>query len=527
MSPLNALLIIAILATTAIGQTTNPLKSSKNWSRDQAAHLLRRAGFGGTPTEVNQLVRKGRAGAVDAVLQFSEQTPAPPELNVRYFVPPRAAGRRAGPDFPPDEMTLRDLEGFRRRDILQLLQVRDWWIRTMMTSSSPLQEKLVLFWHGHFTSGHREVRSSYAMYQQNQLFRRMGAGNYRTFLIEISEDPAMVLYLNTQQNRRDSPNENYARELLELFTLGPGQYTEQDIKEAARAFTGITLDFATGQVMSRPRLHDFGEKTFLGRRGKLDSTDIIDIILSKPAAAEHIARKFWIFFASDDPPTQVVQTLAKVFRESRYEIAPMLRAMFMSDAFYGERSRLTHIKSPVELLAGTIRMLEIEPKDTTAMASMLGRLGQELMQPPNGKGWDGGDTWITTSTMFNRYNFMCTLVEGTDNPMHRRERQQRIRQMRENVGAEAVESEELAMRFQPAFDPMPMIRESKIRTPEKVVDYFLNRLLQRPVESHRRTVLLEAFKGDMKNDDVQDKANAEAVRLLIQLIVSMPEYQLS
>ena len=147
-------------------------------------------------------------------------------------------------------------------------------------------------------------------------------------------------------------------------------------------------------------------------------------------------------------------------------------------------------------------MLEIEPKDTTAMASMLGRLGQELMQPPNVKGWDGGDTWITTSTMFNR-------------------------QMRENVGAEAVESEELAMRFQPAFDPMPMIRESKIRTPEKVVDYFLNRLLQRPVESHRRTVLLEAFKGDMKNDDVQDKANAEAVRLLIQLIVSMPEYQLS
>jgi uncharacterized protein (DUF1800 family) len=524
---LNALLTTVIFVLTVIGQSANPLKASKNWSRDQAAHLLRRAGFGGTPREVDQLVRKGRAGAVDALLHFSSEVPTPPELNVRYFVPPRPAGRRAGPDLPPDEMTLRDLADFRRRDILQLLQVRDWWIRTMATSSSPLQEKLVLFWHGHFTSGHREVRSSYAMYQQNQLFRRMGAGNYRTFLIEISEDPAMVLYLNTQQNRRDSPNENYARELLELFTLGPGQYTEQDIKEAARAFTGITIDFETGQIVPRPRLHDFGEKTFLGRRGKFDSKDIIDIILSKPAAAEHIARKFWTFFASDDPPTQVVQALARVLRESRYEIAPMLRAMFMSDAFYGERSRLTHIKSPVELLAGTIRMLEIEPKDTTAMAFMLGRLGQELMQPPNVKGWDGGDTWITTSTMFNRYNFMCSLIEGTDDPMHRRDRQRRIRQMRENVGAEAVESEELAMRFQPALDPMPMIRTAKIRTPEKVVDYFLDRLLQRPVERNRRAVLLEAFKGDLRNDDVQDEANAAAIRLLIQLIVSMPEYQLS
>jgi uncharacterized protein (DUF1800 family) len=523
----NALLTIVILISTVHGQTATPLKASKSWSRDQAAHLLRRAGFGGTPEEVTALVRLGRAGAVDSLMRFSSDALPPPELKLRFFVPDRRMRDRRDADSQPDAVTQRDMADYRRRDTMQLFGIRDWWIRTMVQSSAPLQEKLVLFWHGHFTSGHREVRSSYAMYQQNQLFRRMGAGNFRTLLIEISQDPAMVMYLNTQQNRKDSPNENYARELMELFTLGAGQYSEQDIKEAARAFTGISVEFQTGEVIHRPRQHDFGEKTFLGQRGRFDSADIIDIILSRPAAAEFIARKFWVFFASDEPPTAVVKALADVLRQNRYEIAPMLRAMFMSDVFYGERARLTHIKSPVELLVGTLRLLEIDPKDTTAMNFMLTQLGQELMQPPNVKGWDGGDTWITTSTLFNRYNFMCTLVGGTDTPQHRRERERRLRQMRENFGAEAFESQELTMRFQPGFDPMPMVREAKLHSAEQVVDLFVSRLLQRTIEKDRKAVLLEAFTRELRSADVRDVNNTDAIRLLIQLIVSMPEYQLS
>jgi len=390
---------------------------------------------------------------------------------------------------------------------------------------------MVLFWHGHFTSGHREVRSARAMYTQNELFRANAKAKFRDLLISIGEDPAMILYLNTQQNVRRKPNENYARELLELFTMGVGEYTEKDIKEAARAFTGVKTDPRTCNVRYVGRQHDFGRKTFLGRTGDFDPADIIDIILKQPVTAEYIAGKLWSFFAYDDPEEELVKALAKAFRDADYDVGSLLRTMFMSDAFYGERARFTHIKSPVELLVGTLRSLEIAAVDTNTMNNQLRAMGQQLFQPPNVKGWDGGAAWINTSTLFNRYNALSHCLFGNDNRQFRQRARRQREQLRRTLGKEAEGMMAMdgsdAIRPQPAYDPMPVVRSLKKKTPEAIVDHYIKRLLQRRIDKKSRASLVEALKQEIDVRDIENPRNARGIRTLIHLIVSMPEYQLS
>lgn len=501
----------------------SPLASSSSWTRKQAAHLLRRAGFGGTPEQITYLTRLGREGAVDYLVDYEKIDADLPEADIGEYAPRRPRDLLAMDKEERQQMIAQR----RRNDRVLFESVVAWWVERMVSSPRPLEEKLVLFWHGHLTSGYREVKSSHAMLKQNQLLRKHASGKFRDLLLDITEDPAMVLYLNTQQNRKGKPNENYARELLELFTMGPGNYTEKDIKEAARAFTGITLDPASGDVIYRPRLHDFGEKTFLGKTGDLQPADIIDTILEQRATAEHMARRLWKFFAYDEPEEEIVVALAGVLRGKNYEFKPMLKAMFLSDAFYSKRAMFTNIKSPVELLVGTMRSLDIPPMDTTAMNTGLRLMGQSLMQPPNVKGWDGGEAWITASTLYNRYNVLGTIVAGTDNEQSRRRRRRIIEVMEENAGNEGMQDEAALLRMQPAYDPVPTLRKHKLVTLEKIVDHYVERLLQRPLKAERRKILLDTVRPRFRAGQIESQQNVELIRGLIHLIVSMPEYQLS
>jgi len=499
------------------------LPVSKQWDGDMAAHLLRRAGFGGTPSQISYLAGMGREQAVEYLVNFDQI----PEDRAPVEVEPQRLRERPGAGGEGADLQRRLAERM-QRDRQQLQQVIGWWIETMVATPRPLQEKLVLFWHGHFTSGFREVKISRAMFIQNQMFREHAAGNLRTLLIAVTKDPAMILYLNTNQNRKGHPNENYAREPMELFTMGTGHYTEQDIKEAARAFTGIGIDFENDTSQFRPRMHDSGVKKFLGRSGDFSAEDIIDIILAQPATAEFIARKFWTFFAYENPEERVVKALAQVLRDSHYELKPLLKAMFMCDAFYGERARFTHVKSPVELLVGTLRMLEITAVDTEAMNFAMRAMGQQLFQPPNVKGWDGGLAWITTSTLYDRYNAMCALIEGNDNDRARARRAMMRQYMQATVGKEAEPMmADGQYHPQPAYDPILVLQNNQLHTSDAIVDYYIMRLLQRPIAAERRAAIVETFKDEWKRLKGRDETKAAAIRGLIKLIISTPEYQLS
>lgn len=501
---------------------TKALNSTEEWSWSHAAHLLRRAGFGGTPDQIEFLQKLGREKAVAYLVNYEKVAFEPIPIRVESFR--EKIGGRGSLD--REERQKRRMM-FQQASRLQLARVVRWWTETMVTSPRPLEEKLTLFWHGHFTSGFQEVKSSYLLFEQNKLLRRNASGNFRTFLTEITDDPAMILYLNTQQNRKSKPNENYARELLELFTMGTGNYTERDIKEAARAFTGISLNLRSGDTIYRDRQHDFGEKTFLGRTGKFGPSDVIDIILEQPATAEFISRKLWSFFVYEDPEPEIVEALAAVLRKNNYELKPLLTVMFSCDAFYSERARFTHIKSPVELMVGTLRMLEMPPVDTESMVIGMRSMGQMLMQPPNVKGWDGGAAWITTSTLYNRYNVLGQLLTGTENSQVYRQRERRARRLMNSLDDDFVVDDEDICPPQPELDPTVLLKNAKIDSAEELVDHLVKRLLQRQLPPERKKTLLDAVQPHFNGSKIDSKKNDDAVRGLIHLILSMPEYQLS
>ncbi|MCE9615117.1 MAG: DUF1800 domain-containing protein [Lentisphaerae bacterium] len=386
--------------------------SRKDWTTDTAAHLLNRAGFGGTPEEADALARLSPEQAVAQMVhveRVDEVVEPPgwatePEADVRpqlrrlKALP--AAERQARADAIRDE----------QREHMQVL--RAWWLQRMLSTPRPLQEKLTLFWHGHFATSIRKVRSAYAMYRQNETFRRLGATNWRDLVRAAAQEPAMLLYLDNAQSRASAPNENFARELMELFTLGEGHYTEQDIQESARAFTGWSMAHERFAFEVRPRLHDDGVKTFMGKQGRFDGGDIIDIILDRPEAASFISRKLWVFFAYEEPEPEIVQDLATVLRRHRYDLQPALTALLGSQAFYSARARRTQIKSPVQWLTGTLKAGALDLPPGPMCARMLRRLGQDLFDPPNVKGWDGGTAWINAASLVDRYNGAALLVAG-------------------------------------------------------------------------------------------------------------------
>jgi hypothetical protein len=471
----------------------------------RAAHLLNRAGFGGKPEEISQVLELGPQRAVDWLLDFPDagvdeesQHDVPDLSSIEGYPKTFAERRKLFMNKSPEERQML-LQKLMMQNREALAMTIGWWVKRMAYGPYPLQEKLTLFWHGHFTTSAKDERSAWLMWQQNEVLRANAAGNFGRFVKAISRDPAMLDYLNNSQNRKAHPNENYARELMELFTLGIGHYTEKDIKEAARALTGWAHD--GDDFIFRAFDHDTGQKSFLGKRGNFDGDDVIDIVLQQPACAPYIARRMLTFFVTEEPDDAVCQSLGAVLRDAKYELRPVIRTMFTSKLFYSSEVVASQIKSPVQLLAGTIRLLDLDVPDARLMYGAMDQMGQVPMMPPNVKGWPGGRAWINTSTLFVRYNTAVQLAGGGGGLSGDGSGRKYVGRMRGRAGS-------------PQFKPKDL---GDSRT--EIVDAWLQLLIQRPVPEDRRQVLVESVPRNQPDSE-------DSVKHLVQLIVSMPEYQL-
>ncbi|MEO7743569.1 MAG: DUF1800 domain-containing protein [Usitatibacter sp.] len=371
-----------------------------------ARHLLNRAGFGATDSEINALAGLSRVDAADRLLDEArrEATLAPPAFVDEPFTP----------YYRVRQMSAEERMAATRVIFQQGLELRAWWLREMLATPSPLTERMTLFWHGHFATGLQKVRSNPLMYRQNVLLRREALGNFGTLLHDIARDPAMLVYLDNAGSRREAPNENFAREVMELFTLGEGRYGERDVKEAARAFTGWSLDRDSGEYMYRRAWHDAGEKTVLGKTGRFDGTQVLDILLERPDTARLVVGKLWREFVSPTPDAAIVAVWAGEFMKSRYEVKPLMKALLTSDAFWAPENRASLIKSPVDMVVGTLRTFAIRPMDMRPAAFACAALGQNPMSPPNVKGWPGGEAWINSATLLRRRQWVERVFRATD-----------------------------------------------------------------------------------------------------------------
>ena len=395
--PLRAVFLALALFGASLGE-------ARALDAADARHLLARTGFGATAEEAAALAPLSRVQAVDRILNGARTTavtPGPAWLTDNKPVFP-ALGQLNAEDRAAQQKLTNE----------QVQQIKAWWYDEMLATPSPFTERMTLFWHNHFTSSLRKTRSPVLHYRQNALLRRESLGSFAALLREVSRDPVMLDYLDNRLNRWERPNENFARELLELFTLGEGHYTEQDIKNAARAFTGWTTTPDRARFLENVRIHDPDSKTFLGRTGRFDGDDILKLILQQPRTAEFIAAKLWREFVSPTPDAKEVQRLAAVFRDGGYEIKPLMRAMLTSDAFWAAKNRGELIKSPVEFLVGTVRFFENTPVDGDSLARYSRRLGQDIFDPPNVKGWPGHTAWISTDTLLAREQFLQRLLRG-------------------------------------------------------------------------------------------------------------------
>ena len=371
-----------------------------------ARHLLNRTGFGATDAEISEYAPLDRAAAVERILQGARREAATP--------PPEFVDEPFDRFYRVMNLPAEERMAVQRKLLQRSFELRAWWLGEMVATPSPITERMTLFWHNHFATSQQKVRSLQLMYRQNLLLRREALGNFASLLRGIAKDPAMLVYLDNAGNRRQAPNENFAREVMELFTLGEGHYTEHDIKEAARAFTGWSLDRETGEFTYRRIWHDYGEKTVLGRTARMDGDDVIDLLLGKPQTAQFVAAKVWREFVSPTPEPREVARWAQVLREERYEVKPLLRTALMSEAFWSPANRGALVKSPVELVAGTLRTFEIHPADLKPAVFACAALGQNLFSPPNVKGWPGGEAWIDSSTLLARQQFVDRVFRGAD-----------------------------------------------------------------------------------------------------------------
>lgn len=376
---------------------------------DGARHLLNRTGFGATDDEIWRFAALDRAAAVDRLLAGARREPS--------VKPPAFVDEPFEPYYRLRQMSAEERMAAQRKLVEQGFELRAWWLREMLLTPSPLTERMTLFWHNHFATSQQKVRSSQLMYRQNALLRSDSLGNFGTMLHAVAKDPAMLVWLDNAGNRKQAPNENFAREVMELFTLGEGHYGEKDIKEAARAFTGWSIDRDMGTFTFRRMAHDYGDKTVLGRTGRLDGDDVLDILLARPETATFVSTKLWREFVSPDPDRKEVERLANVLRDSRYEIKPLMRAMLMSDAFWSDANRAALVKSPVELVVGSLRTFDIHPFDLRPAVFACAALGQNPFSPPNVKGWPGGDAWITSSTLLGRKQWVDRIFRGAQPAM--------------------------------------------------------------------------------------------------------------
>ncbi len=508
---------IHALRSAAIGGLA-PLAPDQ-WDYAKARHLLVRAGFGGTPQEVEKLHAMGLYGAVDHLVEFYRQPASGPVLDLTPPLtvdPLRGKMRMSGGGNRAVGLDPGSVEANK------LVQLRRWWLERLVESPRPLQEKLTLFWHGHFATQDSVVDNSYSMLRQNQFLREHAAGNFAALLYGIVHDPAMIRYLDNNKNVKGSPNENLAREIMELFSMGVDQgYTEQDIVEAARALTGYTFDHATGTYRFVYERHDTTEKTIFGQKGTWTGDDLVRLILERPETPRFVARKLFEYFAYSDPDAATVDSLAAVLTERQYALEPMLKNLFLSEEFYSSRSMGQRVKSPVELLVGLLRDLGAKPEvvwqpiekplpksDGTSLVEgvalssyetldkVLGEMGMQLFEPPDVKGWRYGRPWIDSQRLFVRYNAVASLIES--------------------IGQHGI-------------DVVGLIRAGGCKNSAEAVDYLAKAYLTRPLDAEKREALI-AHLGELPPEgewaNQQQQLN-EKLRSVLMLMLCVPEHQFS
>jgi hypothetical protein len=385
------------------------------WSQRLAAHLLRRAGFGGTQTEIARAAASSMDGAVDALLDFAPADSLPP---VPDLYDPRTTLR----DALAGGLRLRQLDDGRRRELLteirkgerrSIIALQHWWLNRMLATPAPLQEKMTLYFHGHFTTAAIQKGVTPQMaYDQNQLFRSNALGNLRELTWNVSIDPAMLIYLDNAGNDAQHPNENYARELMELFTLGVDRFSENDVRESARAWTGWRVNRPTGEARFVPARHDDGSKTFLGRTGNFSGRDVVEIIYSRPECAAFWASSLLNAFLYNAPEPQLVDAVASLLSANDYELRPVISMLLRSNVFYSSRAYRALVTSPVQFVVGTYKALGLAAIDERAQRALV-QMGQILFYPPNVAGWPGGVNWLTSQTTIARENFVSGLVNAS------------------------------------------------------------------------------------------------------------------
>jgi len=433
-------------------------------------HVLRRAGFGTTLEERSRYQKLGYEATITELLH---------------------------PESIKDD-ALDKLIYDQNFDFTDLSDVRRWWIYRMTFTKRPLQEKMTLFWHGHFaTSNAGKVNNPYLMFQQNQTFRNQGLGNFQNLLMAVSKDPAMIVWLDNQQNTKNKPNENYAREVMELFTMGIGNYTEQDVKEAARAFTG--WEAPNGFYFNRKQ-HDIGQKTFLGHTGNFSGEDIIKILADKPETAKFLSKKLITFFCMDQPSDEFVQRVADSYTQNKQDMRAVMRTILISDEFRSDKAYHNKIKSPAEFVVGTLKTLQVDKVDGD-LPAVLARMGQNLFEPPNVKGWDGGMSWIATDTLMERFNFAA------------------------RISTQRFDAKD------GYINPTVLASQYNSKSAKDMVDYFLARLVAEDVPSSARKQLLAYVETNLNGQQADKVPDAKTLdvkmRGLLHLIMTLPAYQLS
>ena len=602
-----SLLVVALFVCVGVSMTNTPMLgaaatgvglsswendlspiTSADWDYDKAAHLLERAGFGATPEEIERLAAMTPQAAVDWIVNYQRQADTAPAFDPSPIWDPgmdpfpksradavriaRETGRSMGVSVLPEGESRRlqpvvnkFFYGL-RSNAVETQRLSTWWGERMLTTSRPLEEKLTLFWHGHFATGNTKVRDTRMVFRQNSMLRSKANGNFTDLLIGILKDPAMLVYLDNGENVKGHPNENFGRELLELFTLGVGNYTEQDIREGSRAFTGWTNDVLEFEFDAEQ--HDFEEKTFLGQTGPFDGDDIIEIILEQPAAAEYVGGKLYKYFVRDEVDVDVRSTLAATFRDANYELKPLLTRIFLSRDFYSPASYATKIKSPVHLIVSTYRKLGLTELPTIPDFNRLtAGLGQTLFNPPNVAGWAGGRTWVTPATLLERGNlFRGVLFPDTDGfwapdrvvPGIYEQVEKRLEQGM-NITAATQEGDAESsmlvdrdedyntryggyMGYVMAFErlhPIPrrvadldigaLLARAGASRVDEVVDHLTRRFLRVTPSASDREVLIDFLRDELGGDligDVTPQVEA-SLRALLYLILSTPEYQLA
>ena len=463
------------------------------------AHLLRRAGFGANRAELEQYLDMGYDGAVEDLLNPSDPGNMPDDLIRRYHV---------------EQSELRDLAGSAA-----------YWMYRMISTTSPMEEKIALFWHGLLATGYSKLNQARSLLNQVDMFRRSGLGSFEDLLVELSKDPAMIVWLDNNENHGAAINENFGRELLELFSMGIGNYSEDDIKECARAFTGWTLGNA--EYMSiraakdsiwpygriawhfdyRESDHDNGEKTFLGETGNFNGDDIIAIIVKQESTARFVATRLFQFFAADDVTEegeQVIKEMMATYFSSGYQIRDMLRTLFHSEYFKSDESHFARVKGPAEMVVGAIRMagsyqnpvLGIEKVSNT-----MSYMGQGLLQPPTVEGWHEGVEWIDSGALVERVNFVAKELSDVRSP-----------------GVRSI------------IDRLEQSSEQGVLDPSELADGCLDLLGPIQVSDETRSVLVDYASrlGDLDLNGHQPGDQAEQrVGSMLRLVAATREYQLT